>query len=130
MSSRKQRRTRGRALSLVEVLITVAIIAVVSAGIAFAAFASAERAKTKQTETNLQNLFHQVEAWRSMANTDACPTLANLVDAGLLSEASSRTDPWGREYSVECDGARHRVISTGPDRKAGTDDDLFLPRAR
>ena len=52
-----------------------------------------------------------------------CPSLADLIDAGMLQ--SPEVDRWGSELSVSCssDGAVE-VVSLGPDKAAGTDDDI------
>lgn len=127
MSSYETRRRRARGLSLVEVLIVVAIIAMVSGGVAFAAFAAKVEADKKHTKTSAQNLFHVVEAWRTMNSSSECPSLDHLLEANLISEASNVEDPWGERYSIACSDARVKVLSSGPDRKPDTDDDIHVP---
>lgn len=127
MSPHELRRRRARGLSLVEVLIVVAIIAMVSGGVAFAAFAAKVEADKKHTKTSAQNLFHVVEAWRTMHSSSECPSLDHLLEANLISEASNVEDPWGERYSIACNDARVKVLSSGPDRKPDTDDDIHVP---
>jgi len=108
-------------------LIVVAIIAMVSGGVAFAAFRAKVEADKKHTKTSAQSLFHVVEAWRSMNTSSECPSLDQLLEANLLSEASNVEDPWGERYSIVCFDARMKVMSSGPDRKLDTDDDIHVP---
>src|SRR5688500_146766 len=103
------RKRRARGLSLVEVLIVVAIIAMVSGGVAFAAFGAKVDADMKHAKTSARNIFHVVEAWRSMHGSSECPSLARLLEDNLLSEASNLEDPWGQRYSIACLDARAKV---------------------
>jgi hypothetical protein len=53
-----------------------------------------------------------------------CPTMGELTEAGVL-DASRRTmDAWDNPFVVECEGDDITVISTGPDGRPGTDDDI------
>ena len=59
-----------------------------------------------------------------------CPTVQQIME---LTAESARTDflmdtngidPWGMPYQVECDPDKVHVFSTGPDKQAGTADDI------
>lgn len=59
-----------------------------------------------------------------------CPTAEQILE---LSEGPIRSellkvtdgkDPWGTPFRVECDDERVRVFSVGPDKLAGTTDDI------
>jgi len=52
-----------------------------------------------------------------------CPTMKRLRDDKELSAGSKLTDPWDRTYRIECQESI-AVISDGPDRRAGTADDI------
>jgi hypothetical protein len=56
--------------------------------------------------------------------SSGCPSLADLVDAGLVPVAHT-VDWWGTAYAIQCapSGDVH-VISAGRDRIIGTADDL------
>ena len=60
-----------------------------------------------------------------------CPTVQQIMD--LTTPESARTDllmdtngidPWGTQYQVECDHDKVHVFSMGPDKQAGTADDI------
>lgn len=56
-----------------------------------------------------------------------CPTLDDLARtpaAGFDPSTMSR-DAWGTPFEIECQGARVRIRSFGPDRIRGTPDDLI-----
>ena len=59
-----------------------------------------------------------------------CPTVQQVLE---LTPEPARTDmlmdtngidPWGTPYQIECDHDKVRVFSMGPDKQAGTADDI------
>jgi hypothetical protein len=65
------------------------------------------------------------EAWQT-AHGDGCPTLSELVDDGRLDRDARTDDAWGNRFRIVCDGPHTTVRSAGPDRRAGTADDLSI----
>jgi hypothetical protein len=45
----------------------------------------------------------------------------------MVDRQSSPRDPWGSEYAIECEEDDVTVKSRGPDRAAGTPDDIVVP---
>ncbi len=39
------------------------------------------------------------------------------------------TDAWGNSFQLQCSSVGVRVISAGPDRKRGSEDDVAVPKA-
>lgn len=126
-----RRRTvaRERGVTLIEVLIVVAIITLISAGIAAAVFPYLERSRTKAAATNARHLRAVVKMWWTDHDPSTCPSVAQLVDDDALDRDSPPADPWGRPWRVECDGHDVTVSSDGGDRTAGTVDDIRIPPA-
>jgi len=124
-----RRRTRGRlrGVTLVEVLIVVAIIALVSAGVAVAAFPYWERARVKSASTNARNLRGAVKSWWIEHDPSVCPDISQLVQDQALDRDSPRTDPWGKPWRIECVEHDITILSDGSDRTAGTSDDIRIP---
>jgi hypothetical protein len=58
----------------------------------------------------------------------ACPSFASLKAEGLIEHGFSSKDPWGNEWDLRCDEDDVVAHSNGPDRKAGTEDDIVVPR--
>jgi hypothetical protein len=60
-----------------------------------------------------------------------CPTVQQIMElttpesarADLLMDTNG-IDPWGTPYQVECDPDKVHVFSMGPDKRAGTADDI------
>ena len=66
-----------------------------------------------------------------VSRTDA---IDNMDHVGLISNAFGRwsngnyTDMWGTafRFTEDADGANRRIVSAGPDRQFGTDDDIIV----
>jgi general secretion pathway protein G len=123
------RRAAARGLTLVEVMVVIAILGLISAGIAVGVMKRMEEARRSTTETNARALRQVAMGWRLSHEIDACPTAATLVHDGALDEASRTKDAWGTPFAIECEADRTIVRSFGPDRVMGGEDDIVIPPA-
>jgi general secretion pathway protein G len=124
---RAAQRRRARGVTLFEVLIVVAILALISSGVAFAAFAILERVKVREAEKSARVVRASVKAWWALQNDPGCPSVDELIREGILDRDSTRADPWGQAWRVECVERDVTIVSLGPDRKVGTEDDIRIP---
>jgi general secretion pathway protein G len=115
----------ARGFSLIEVLVTLAIITLVSVAVGFAAYEHHVTAK-KTTAFNEARTVRQAVKVRQLEH-DSCPTFAMLIEDGALDEDSPKKDPWGNDWRIRCDGTRVIVETDGPDRQRGTADDVRVP---
>jgi general secretion pathway protein G len=58
-----------------------------------------------------------------------CPTVQQVLESSLairhdIQQATNGIDPWGMPYQLECAKDQVRVFSMGPDKRAGTGDDI------
>ena len=60
-------------------------------------------------------------------HSDECPTIDKLKGLKELSPSFNSNDAWGKPITVDCSRAALRMISSGPDGKDGTDDDIVVP---
>jgi general secretion pathway protein G len=118
---------RRRGVTLVEVLIVVAIMALVSAAVAVAAIGYFKDAKLKTAATSARSIREAVKAFWMIHDTPDCPTVTQLVTEGALDEDAPKQDPWGSPWHIECNGNAVVVTSDGPDRKPSTPDDIRVP---
>jgi general secretion pathway protein G len=116
-----------RGTTLVEVLIVVAIIAMVAGGVAFFAFPKFKEAQTKSAFTGARVIRGAAQNWQ-MAN-DGCPTISQLIQDKQLDKAQETNDPWGGAYTITCTDDDILVTSDGSDKKKGTADDVSVPKA-
>jgi general secretion pathway protein G len=116
-----------RGVTLVEMLIVVAIIAMISSGIGFAVFKHWQDARIKATATGARQIRGAVRAWWLEHGEERCPSFADLLEAKTLDRDSPRLDAWGSDWRVECQDDDVTVSSAGPDRKPDTVDDIRVP---
>lgn len=113
---------------LFEIMIVIAIIALISGGVALAVYKYYEQARNKSARTGAETIRAGVKASWIDASTDACPSVEQLIESEHLDDGSPRRDPWGGPWRIACDGTRVSVKSDGPDRQPGTPDDIQVPK--
>src|SRR6185295_2813685 len=119
--SRKRGSARG--VTLFEVLIVVAILAMVAGGVAVFALPRYKEAQITNSETGARTVRTAVQQWQASNNETSCPTVSQLVQEKHLDPGQSTNDAWGQPYTISCTDDDVAVISSGPDKKKGTKDD-------
>jgi general secretion pathway protein G len=112
-----------RATTLVEVLIVLAIMALISGGVAMVVIPEWRRAEITQSQNDLKVISATLDAYHR-DHTD-CPTVEDLKNGKHMK--GNIVDPWSHPYQILTVGAECSVYSLGPDGKANTDDDLCEP---
>src|SRR3979490_1019896 len=97
----QERRTR-RGVTLVEVLIVVAIIAMVAGGVAVFALPKYKEAQIKNAETGARIVRTAVQQWQAANNETSCPTISQLVQEKQLDPGQSTKDSWNQDFSLTC----------------------------
>ncbi|MFO0554893.1 MAG: prepilin-type N-terminal cleavage/methylation domain-containing protein [Polyangiaceae bacterium] len=119
---RRQRARRG--VTLVEVLIVVAIMAIIAGGATLLVFPQFKKARVEAAKVGAEAVRQAAELYMNTdAEGGACPTVQDLVAAKKL-DAKKVDDPWGKPYRVVCEGDDIRVWSNGRDGKEGSPDDV------
>lgn len=124
----RARKALERGVTLVEVLIVVAIIAMVASGVAVFALPRFREAQVKSAETGARVIRGAIQNWQRVNNEITCPTVAQLVQEKELDSAANTQDPWAQEYVLQCTDDDVIVGSNGPDKKRGTPDDIRVPK--
>ena len=123
-SASRARRTKARGVTLVEVLIVVAIMAVIAGGATLLVFPAFKKAKTDSAVVGAGVVKQAAELYMNMDATDeACPTIKDLTQSKKI-DAQKTDDPWGKPYKIVCEEGDIRVVSSGNDRQDGTADDV------
>jgi general secretion pathway protein G len=117
-----------RGVTLVEVLIVVAIIAMVAGGVTVFALPKFREAQVKTAETGARVIRSAVQDWQRVNNETSCPTVSQLVQERHIDSAANTDDPWGQEYILTCTDDDVIVMSKGPDKKRGSTDDIKVPK--
>lgn len=116
-----------RGVSLVEVMIVVAIMAMLAGGVAVFALPQFRKAQVDTAVTGARTMRRAVQTWQMMNSETTCPTVSMLIEQKQLDRGSSTDDPWGQQYELDCSDDEVFVLSFGPDRKKGTQDDIRVP---
>jgi general secretion pathway protein G len=116
-------------MMLFEVLIVVAIIAMIAAGVSVAAIQYWDKARVKEAKTRATTIRSAIRTYWMDHDASECPGVERLIAASVLDEGSPTTDPWGNGWKIECEDTRVSVLSSGRDKKPNTDDDIRVPAA-
>lgn len=126
---RRMRRRVERGVTLIEVLIVVAIMSMISAGVVVAILPRFRQTQIENTKTNAREVRAAVMRWRTMNSGSDCPTLSQLQKDKEIDSASKTSDAWDMPYKIACEEDEVVVTSAGPDRREATDDDIRIPEA-
>lgn len=118
---------RSRGVTLIEVLIVVAIIAMVAGAASVGAMKAFGNAAQKTAINDARIVRTAVKAYWLEEGTDDCPTVERLVLAGALESDGRRADPWGQPFKIDCSENEVKVTSAGKDKRMGTPDDVVVP---
>jgi general secretion pathway protein G len=126
----RKRRTAAstRGVTLFEVLIVVAILAMIAGGVAFFALPQFNKAKIDTAAGAARVIRQAAQQWQATNNETSCPTMSQLVQDKLLDPGQNTADPWGQAFTLACTDEDVTVISGGPDKKKGTKDDIIIPK--
>jgi len=111
-------------MTLIEILVVLAIIGLIVGGVSVVAFSALGDARIKTAGNDVINVQKACEQYM-LQKSDKCPkNMQDLKAAGVLSRVQK--DPWGQEFVIVCPGEHGPVdvMSYGPDKKQGGDDDI------
>jgi len=114
-------------MTLVEVLVTIAIMSIIAAIATFAVVKIKVEQDKKVARLSASSLRRVVSAWRFSHHDEDCPSFARLRAEKMVDRQSSPRDPWGSEYVIECADDDVTIKSRGPDRAENTPDDIIVP---
>lgn len=136
-SRRTMRRRAPRAFTLVEILVVVAIIALLAGTVAWRVLGSLNsarvntaQAKASQIASALSNYYidgGNLEDGMDLGVLLQTSQENNMPGAPYLNKADALLDPWDRQYTVRVPGQVNHdfdVISAGPDGVLGNEDDI------
>jgi general secretion pathway protein G len=127
MRARRRRLGRARGVTLFEVLIVVAILAMIAGGVAFFALPQFNKAKISTAKDGARIIRQAASNWLATNNETSCPTVSQLIQDKLLDPGQNTGDPWAQPYAITCSDDAVTVTSGGPDKKKGTKDDIVIP---
>jgi len=118
------RRAASRGVTLVEVLIVVAIMALIAGGVSFMILPKYRETQIKTAHTNAGNIRAIAIQYVALKSDGDCPSVESLIAEKELDSSGNTEDPWGQPYKILCDADDISVTSPGPDKQEGTEDDI------
>jgi len=113
-------------MTLIEIMVVVAIIGLLMGTVGVVAYGRFQRAKVTNAKQIVSNM-KQALVHYAMDNKDPCPTDLKVLHTQKLIDKDPK-DPWGEELIFKCPGEHDTesadIVSKGPDKKEGTEDDI------
>jgi general secretion pathway protein G len=122
--------SRGRRVeagfTLLEIMIVLAIIAMIAGGVGVAVFKQFQKAKISTAKLRVKSARDSVTQY--MIETPSCPKSIEELVSGKFLDKNNAKDPWGTNITLKCPGTNDTdgadVSSAGPDKQEGTADDI------
>jgi prepilin-type N-terminal cleavage/methylation domain-containing protein len=119
-------RYRAAGFSLIEIMVALAIVAFIGAGVAVVVNRALNNAKIKVAKERIKEISQGVTTY--MIDSNNCPKgMDDLVAQKYVARASAK-DPWGKDFILKCPGTNDSdgadIVSSGPDKAEGTGDDI------
>ena len=119
------RRRRGEeAMTLIEIMIVIVIMALIGTGVTLALLPSLERARIRDTESAVQTVRGAAIQFRAENPGDGCPSIDDLAEQQYLDSGRRLQDAWEQDFEIACEGRDIIVTSPGPDGQFGNEDDI------
>jgi len=120
------RRDRAAGFTMLEIMIVIAIIAAIGAGVGVAVFSQFKKAQVKIAKQRVKEVMQGVTTF--MIDNNNCPKgMDDLVAQKYIARGAAK-DPWGKDFTLKCPGTQDPdsadISSAGPDKQDGTQDDI------
>jgi type II secretory pathway pseudopilin PulG len=110
-------------MTLVEIMAVLVIIALVAGGVGFAVLPQIQKAKIRSTRNDAKAVTSAAVLY--MSDHNECPSVQDLLTDKILDKNKNTKDAWDNEFAIECDEDGPVAKSAGPDKQAGTEDDIY-----
>jgi general secretion pathway protein G len=113
--------------TLLEIMVVLAIIALLAGGVGAAVFRQFKKAQTSTARLRVKAARDATSQFM-IDNSSTCPRgIEDLVNQKYLDRNNAK-DPWGKDLIFRCPGTNDTdsadISSAGPDKQDGTQDDI------
>jgi general secretion pathway protein G len=113
-------------MTLIEIMVVVAIIGLMMGGVGVYAYGRWKKAQLARAKSDINNIKTALQQY-GLDHKGECPKeLKELFEQKLIT--NDPKDPWGQPFIFKCPGEHDTelgdVMSKGPDKKEGTEDDI------
>ena len=133
--TRRRRVASPRGMTLLEIMIVVAILGLIASVVVVGVMNSFERARISASRLKVGQILQALDMYRANegdypSQSEGLRVVANPPTGGpsYFKDKNIPKDEWGQEfvyfYPARNGGSGPEVISKGPDRNEGTDDDI------
>jgi general secretion pathway protein G len=119
------RRAAIRGVTLIEVLIVVAIMALIAGGVGIAILPKWEQAKVDTATTSAREIRKVAIQYMALKSNGDCPSMQTLISEKEIDSEVGSQDPWGQDWEITCSSDDVSVSSPGSDKQPGTEDDII-----
>ena len=113
-------------MTLLEVLIVLALISVVAGTVGVMVFNNYKRGLVKTARIQVAEVTQATQQYMMDNNHDCPSSMDDLIAEKYVKK--NLKDPWGKQFLFTCPGEQDPdgadVVSAGPDKQEGTDDDI------
>lgn len=125
-AARRNARNAQAGFTLLEIMIVLAIIAMIAGGVGVALFNKFKKAQIQTTKMRIKAVRESVTQY--MIETPSCPKGMDELLSGKYIDKDKMKDAWGGNIVLKCPGTNDTegadVSSPGPDKQDGTADDI------
>jgi general secretion pathway protein G len=125
-SARARKRSSDSGMTLMEIMIVFALIALIMGAVGVGAFNYFKKGQVKTARIQVNEIMQKAQQYM-MDNNNECPkSMDDLVAQKYMPRRQK--DPWNKDFIMRCPGQINTdgidVISVGPDGTEGTADDI------
>ncbi len=122
------KRQAQKAFSLIELMVVIVILSLLAAFVLPNLTGKGEDAKKSIACVQLKSIAQTLKMYK--IDNSTYPTtsegLSILVEKEYFEDKKLPKDPWGGEYIYTQNGSSFDIISLGPNKKEGGDDDVYF----
>ena len=124
---KKRRRVVDAGFTLLEIMVVLAIIALIAGGVGAAVFKQFKKAQIQTAKMRVK-AARDATAQFMMDNSNSCPKGIDELLSQKYLDRNNGKDPWGKDLIFRCPGTNDTdsadIASAGPDRQEGNADDI------